>query len=98
MRLRSIRSFFLLFVSTFGVFAGCMSDPITEPEVRSRVIFPPGPATVGFKASDFDGVNSGSLTIIWSPSPSDTQANFHRYFVKLYRSIADTAINPDPDQ
>lgn len=71
----------LLVVFLFSlVLIGCLDDPITEPEIVPRLVLQPEYA--GLEA--VTGTNN--IRAKWSPSLTDTQANFKGYVVELYES------------
>ncbi len=83
----SVPSLFLCLVA-FSMLAGCLSDPITAPQVFYRGIFKPN--TITHRDTNYNAATQmGDLVIRWTRSESDTQLNFKGYYVKLYRGIHD---------
>jgi hypothetical protein len=60
--------------------AGCLGDPITEPEKKPQLVLQPSVA----RLEAVTGTND--IKAKWTPSLTDTQANFMGYFVELYES------------
>ncbi len=78
----------LLFVvgATFG---GCLSDNIDAPDIKPRLIYPPG--GVHYKSV----TNTTDLEVRWNRSPSDTQQNFKGYFVQLFISSGSASLTEE---
>lgn len=79
------RSYFVLSVVSF-LFSGCISDPITGPEVRARLVLPPQRVMFSSPVSSFVAPATGDMVIRWTRSPADTQLNFKGYYVQLWTS------------
>jgi hypothetical protein len=73
---------------TATIFAGCLSDDITLPDVKPRLV--QQPAFVFYKS-----LTGNDLQVRWTRSVSDTQLNFKGYFIRLYTSQP-YAANTDP--
>jgi hypothetical protein len=67
---------------------GCLSDPITGPQVFYRGIFKPN--TITHRDTNYNAATrTGDLVVRWTRSESDTQLNFKGYYIKLYPGIRD---------
>src|SRR5262249_22750988 len=71
-------SFLLVFLMA-AVLSGCLSDPVTEPEIKPRLVLRPERAWL----------RATGLTTIearWTHSVTDTQGNFKGYYLTIYQS------------
>ncbi|MDP4200146.1 MAG: fibronectin type III domain-containing protein [Bacteroidota bacterium] len=82
-------SYLVLSFSSF-LFSGCLSDPITGPEVRPRLVLPPQRVMFTSPVSSFVAPATGDMVIRWTRSTADTQLNFKGYYVKVWTSQPDT--------
>lgn len=76
-----MKAILIIVLFAFGAtIGGCLSDNIDAPDIKPRLIYPPG--GVYYKSI----TNTTDLEIRWNRSPSDTQQNFKGYFVQLFIS------------
>ena len=75
-----------ILISLLSAFAGCMSDPVTGPEVRPRLVLPPTRVSFYSPPESFVAPATGDMVVRWTRSPADTQLNFKGYFVHLWTS------------
>lgn len=83
---RRLTPFISLVVSVLALLSGCMSDPITGPEVRPRLVLPPTRVSFYSPPETFVAPDKGDMVVRWNRSPADTQLNFKGYFVHLWKT------------
>ena len=85
-----MKAILILLLIAFGAtIGGCLSDNIDAPDIKPRLIYPPG--GVYYKSI----TNTTDLEIRWNRSPSDTQQNFKGYFVQLFISYGSASLTEE---
>ncbi len=85
-----MKAILIVLLIAFGAtIGGCLSDNIDAPDIKPRLIYPPG--GVYYKSI----TNTTDLEIRWNRSPSDTQQNFKGYFVQLFVSYGGATLTEE---